>query len=71
MVTEWRNQWAPANAANGNADWAFGFVELAGYDFAAWNESQVVSQLRRQQQAASSLDKTFFAIAVRATCTNS
>jgi hypothetical protein len=64
MVTEWRKQWAPANAANGNTDWPFGFVELAGYHRAARNDSQVVSQLRRQQQAASSLDQTFFAVAM-------
>ena len=31
MVREWRRQWAGAgNAGNGNADWPFGFVELAG-----------------------------------------
>ena len=64
MVTEWRRQWGPANAANGNTDWPFGFVELAGYARAAGNATQVVSQLRRQQQQAASLERTFFAIAM-------
>ena len=64
MVTEWRKQWTPVNAGNNNTDWPFGFVELAGYHRTEWNEPQVVSQLRRQQQLASTLDKTFFAIAM-------
>lgn len=65
MVTEWRKQWAPANTGNDNTDWPFGFVELAGYHRLPWNESQQVSQLRRQQQQAAALDnKTFYAIAM-------
>jgi hypothetical protein len=51
-------------AGNDNADWPFGFVELAGYNREPWNSSQAVSQLRRQQQLASALDKTFFAVAM-------
>lgn len=65
MVNEWRAQWASANAGNSNIDWPFGFVELAGYQRTPWNESQQVSQLRRQQQQAAELDnKTFYAVAM-------
>jgi hypothetical protein len=65
MVNEWRKQWASANTGNSNIDWPFGFVELAGYHRTPWNESQVVSQLRRQQQQAAELDnRTFYAVAM-------
>jgi hypothetical protein len=66
MVAEWRRQWAQAgNAGNPhNSDFAFGFVELAGYHRTYGNASQVVSQLRRQQQLALAQNNVFRAVAM-------